>query len=340
MSLRMVEIVLGEDVAVNLKEPIEDVVVQGIWRVRLDTDAQLVRILVESDQAEKLLDICRTRYGKLPEFRCFVLEVGATLPRLEAEEEKKAHPSQGRGKDKKTLKAQRISREELYDDLEESAQTTLNYLALAAFSTIVAAIGLMRDNVAVIIGAMVIAPLLGPNMALSLAVLLGDSHLARRAVKTILVGLALALGLSFLLGSLVDVNREAAELASRGQVEIGDVALALCAGAAGALSFTGGLSSALVGVMVAVALLPPLAACGLSSALGDWRTAGGAGLLFLINLVCINLASVIVFRIQGIRPEDKARARHVDIRTIWVIALWTVLLGLLIRVIIGLNGFE
>ena len=126
-------------------------------------------------------------------------------------------------------------------------------------STLVAAIGLVRGDIAVIIGAMVIAPLLGPNVALALAVTLGDGTLAVRALKTIAAGVATAAVVSVLMGVILPVDPSVPEIASRTDASFSDLALALAAGSAGALAFTTGIPTALIGVMVAVALLPPLA---------------------------------------------------------------------------------
>ena len=145
-----------------------------------------------------------------------------------------------------------------------------------------------------------------------------------------LIGLAVAVILAFLLGLALKVSPDAVEIASRTKVGLGDVVLALCAGAAGALSFTGGTPSALVGVMVAVALLPPLAACGLLAAVGNWTMAAGSGLLFLANLVCINLSGVVVFRIQGYKPGEKEQTRAAILNTFLALAFWSALLALLI----------
>ena len=336
MPLRMVEIVLDADAASLFTEHFDDVPIKSLWRVVLENGQHLIRIVVETDYAEKLMDLCSQRYGSLPEFRCFILEVHASLPHSD---ETLDGDDQSDNPEETTLKGKRISREELYADIEGPSQTNINYLALIALSTVVAAVGLVRNNVAVIIGAMVIAPLLGPNMALSLATLLVDSKLAYRAVKSIIIGVAEALLLAFLLGIALEVDKNLAELASRTHVGIWDVALALCAGAAGALSFTSGLSSALVGVMVAVALLPPLTTCGLLLALQDWPSALGAGLLFLTNMVCINLSGVIVFRLQGIKPGEKRKFRYASISTMASIAFWTTLLALLIWLITRRGGF-
>jgi uncharacterized membrane protein len=114
------------------------------------------------------------------------------------------------------------------------------------------------------------------------------------------------------------------------------VALALASGAAAALSLTTGLSSVLVGVMVAVALLPPAAALGLMLGQGRIDLAVGAGLLLGINIVCINLASKIVFFLKDIRPrtwleKEKAKRAMVVYTAVWLVTLLLLILAIYAR---------
>lgn len=217
----------------------------------------------------------------------------------------------------------------MYEDIKDAARCSRVYLAMVVLSTIVAAIGLYYNSVAIIIGAMVIAPLLGPNMALALATTLGDLTLLRRALLTALAGVATAMVLSAILGVLLQVNPASPEIASRDGVGLGDIVVALASGAAGALAFTTGVSATLIGVMVAMALLPPLVTFGLLLGDGHLGLAAGALSLFLVNLICVNLADVTTFLVQGIRPatwweKDRAvKASRV------AIGLWVTLLAVL-----------
>lgn len=200
-----------------------------------------------------------------------------------------------------------------------------------------ASIGLYYNSVAIIIGAMVIAPLLGPNMAIALATTLGDLPLLWRAFRTSLAGIGTVVVLSVVIGVLLQVDPAAPEVASRNTVAPGDVAVALASGAAGALAFTTGVSATLIGVMVAVALLPPLVTFGLLLGSGHLALATGALSLFLMNLICINLAGVTTFLVQGIRPAtwwEKDRAAKA---TRIAIVLWAVLLAALIGLILLLR---
>jgi uncharacterized hydrophobic protein (TIGR00341 family) len=142
---------------------------------------------------------------------------------------------------------QRISREELYEDIKDAARCTRVSMAMVTLSTIVAAVGLYYNSVVIIIGAMVIAPLLGPNVAVSLGTTLGDVTLLRRAVLTALAGIGTTMVVSVIIGVLLHVDPATPEVASRTGVGPGDAAVALASGCAGALAFTTGVSAALIG---------------------------------------------------------------------------------------------
>lgn len=261
---------------------------------------QQLRILVSDDKLQSVLDKLQNVLGSQPEASIIVMAVEASLPKLEAKE---------RAKEDSAIAA----REALYEEVEKSARLDTNYLLLTILSTVVAAVGLIENNVAVVVGAMVIAPLLGPNLALSFGAALGDIRLIRTSAQTLLVGIALALTLSALLGNLWPTVVASPELILRTQVGLDSVVLAIATGAAAALSLTTGLSSVLVGVMVAVALLPPVVTLGITFGQKNMHLAINAGLLLAVNIVCVNLASRIVFFEKGIRPRswlEKHKAKH------------------------------
>jgi uncharacterized hydrophobic protein (TIGR00341 family) len=257
MALRLIEMVLAEQDGKEVLELLKEHKMLEHRQIRLSDGEVLVRILLEAEQSEAVLDLLEKRFSGGEGNRVVILAVEATLPRAEPEAAV-AHEQLPEEKS-----PERISREELYEDIKDAAQCSRVYLAMVVLSTIVAAIGLYYNSVAIIIGAMVIAPLLGPNMALSLGTTLGDLPLLRSAILTALAGIATTMVLSVFIGILLQVNPALPELASRNGVGMGDIAVALASGCAGALAFTTGVSTALIGVMVAVALLPPLVAFGL-----------------------------------------------------------------------------
>jgi len=327
MALRLIEMVLPEKDGGEVRELLKEHTVLEHRQIRLSDGEVLVRILLDAERSEAVLDLLEKRYAGGAGNRIVVLPVEATLPR--AEPEPPATPEQAPSEEKPP---ERIGREELYEDIKDGARCSRVYLAMAVLSTIVAAIGLYYNSVAIIIGAMVIAPLLGPNVALALGTTLGDLSLLRRALLTVLAGIATTIALSVILGVLLQVNPTSSEVASRDGVGLGDIVVALASGAAGALAFTTGVSATLIGVMVAVALLPPLVTFGLLLGGGHPAPATGALSLFLVNLICVNLAGVATFLVQGIQPTswwEKDRAARA---TRIAIGLWLVLLGGLVGV--------
>jgi uncharacterized hydrophobic protein (TIGR00341 family) len=171
-------------------------------------------------------------------------------------------------------------------------------------------------------------------VALSFATTLADTDLARRAIKTNAIGILAALILAIVLGFVLEFDPNTSKIVSTTEVSLGDMILALAAGSAAALSFTTGVLSALIGVMVAVALLPPIVILGMLMGAGRWEMALGALLLLLTNLICINLAGVVTFLARGIRPLTWWEEKRAKKATRKAIAVWTLLLLLLVVVIL------
>lgn len=138
-----------------------------------------------------------------------------------------------------------------------------------------------------------------------------------------------AAGFAAAISIVLDLPLDSREVALRVNPSPGDIAVALAAGVAGALACTTGVAMSLVGVMVAVALLPPLVVCVMLLVDGKFALAGNAGLLLLLNIVCVNLAGVGTFLGQGVRPfgwEKGRRARRIAgaVLAFWVIVLLAV----------------
>jgi uncharacterized hydrophobic protein (TIGR00341 family) len=290
-------------------------------------DCVSIHVLAETGEVEGILDPLEARCSKIDGFYAVVLSTEASLPRLpEAEAAAdKLSRDEAEGKPKKRT-PMRVSREELRRDIEKGARLDRVFLVMVALSSVVASIGLARDSSAIVIGAMVIAPLLGPNMALALATTLGDRDLGRRALKTGGTGLALAFALAMAMGLIWSLDPTNAEIASRTQLSLSDIVLALASGAAGALAFTSGAASSLVGVMVAVALLPPMAVFAMLLVGGHPDEAWRALLLLSVNLICVNLAGVVTFLLQGIGPRTWWEAEKTRRATRRALVIWCVLL--------------
>jgi uncharacterized hydrophobic protein (TIGR00341 family) len=328
MPLRLVEMVLPTGHVEEVKELLKDEPVVDVWYDQLSETQVLIKILASVEETEHLIDLLEKHFSMIEGFRLILLPVAASVPRVEEDKPKTPDPEEER------RRAERVSREELYATVKDTAKVSRVYLMMVVMSTIVAAIGLLKDNVAVVIGAMVIAPLLGPIIGLALATTLGDRELGRHALKANLVGMALALGLAVIMGYLLEVNPYIPAIASRTDINLGDVLLAMASGFAGALAFTSGAPGALIGVMVAVALLPPLVVLGLLLGSGFWNLAVGALLLLAMNMICVNLAGVISFWVQGVRPTSWWEENIARRATVVSVASCVALLAVLVAVMV------
>lgn len=263
--------------------------VSDVWISGQRDNQTAVKILLGNEKSQKVLDQLQGMMEGRNNFRVLVHPLELALPN-------------------ESLKKSGLTRESLSSQLNADSQLDLQFVMLVFLSTIVAAIGLIENNVAVIIGAMVIAPLLGPNLALSLATTLGHLKEVRRALGTLLSGIVIALMIAYGIGLLYPDLTMTDELMSRTHVGMSSMALALASGAAAALSITTGVSSVLVGVMVAVALLPPTVTLGIMLATQHWDAAYGALALLLVNIASVNFTTQLTMRLKGIQPrEDKFR---------------------------------
>ena len=202
--------------------------------------------------------------------------------------------------------------ETVRQNIHENAALTVPYLIMNALAAVVACYGLLENSVAVIIGAMIIALLLGPITGMALALVDGDEPLLRKALAAEAGGVALVLTIGLLIGKVHADMTLGSEIIGRTSPNLLDLIIALAGGAAGAYAtISRKLSAGLVGVAIATALVPPLCSCGICLAHGLYRAGGGAFLLFLTNLVAIQCVTSLVFWLCGFH-----RLTHMDKKTV------------------------
>ncbi len=320
MPLRLIESIVPNNLLPVFDEFHDGDQIVDRWDEKLNDDKALVRLLVDATNVEKLMDGLVERFSDIEGFRLMLIPVEATLPRP-------IKPDPFEGEPGKEKSPERINREEVFNLVSEGANLSTVFIAHVILATLVAAIGLIRNDTAILIGAMVIAPLLGPNMSLCLATTLGDWDLARRSLKTNAIGLVITFVSAASIGLLLPVNMNQEAIAARTQVAAGDIILALASGCAGVLAFTSGAPTALIGVMVAVALLPPFVVFGMLLASGEYNAASGALMLVSMNVICVNLAGTLTFWTQGLRPHSWWEAERAKTATRIAIMTW---IGLLI----------
>lgn len=196
---------------------------------------------------------------------------------------------------------------EIIHTAAEMARPTVDFSVLVILSCLIASFGLLMDSTAVVIGAMLIAPLMAPLMGFGVGLTEGDWRLMRTAVYTLIYGTILALALSFLVGLFSPLESPSLAMQLRGQPSLPDMAIALLSGMAGAYAMARkDIPAALAGVAIAAALMPPLCTTGLSLAMGQWDMVTGSFFLFATNIVSISIASALIFWWLGMRLRGEA----------------------------------
>ncbi len=341
MSLRLIEVFLPERYQAEVETLLTNAELVETWYTPHLQSQMGVRLLVESTKVETIVDQFANHFEGVEEFRLLLLSVEASVPSpTQAKKTPEIESLTTDIREDLNPQAARLNREEIFDRMASSANVSWVQLAMILLSSTIAAIGILRDNQAVVIGAMVIAPLLKPNMALAVATTLGKRQFVLRALLSGLLGIGLALLLAIAIGYSVPVSLESSEIASRLHVGWADGILALASGTAGAIALTSEERSSIVGVMVSVALLPPLVVLGLLMGAGYWPQALGAALLTTANLICLNLSAVTTFWLQDVRPRQQQDLPKAE-QTTWVAySIWILLLLGLVGVVVTVRAYD
>ena len=201
----------------------------------------------------------------------------------------------------------KISPEEITLARERGSTPSFGFFFLLSTATAIATFGLLANSAAVIIGAMLVAPLMNPILSMSYGITTGNQRLYRRSILTIIFGTAQTVLLSYLLSRIISIPTVASEILARSEPNLLDLGIAIAAGAAGAFSLTRqSIANSIAGVAISVALVPPLCVAGIGIEMGNaiaylgpsinsgqlWL---GALLLFLTNLAAISFSSCLVF---------------------------------------------
>lgn len=227
-----------------------------------------------------------------------------------------------------TFGHRRVARGELHSKAADLIPDDIVFAIMTAISAIVATAGVLLDSVSVMVGSMVIAPLLGPSMATSVATVIGDEDLFLTSARmqatggaiSVVSAVAFALFVRYATGgtSAIDVSASL-QLSTHSSPTLLLVAVALCAGIAGAVSLsTSGLTS-LVGVMIAAAVIPPIGVMGVGIAWLHPTVVLGSAAVVLVNVLAINLGAIVTLWYFGYHPADWSdlrRTRSVMLRRI------------------------
>lgn len=207
----------------------------------------------------------------------------------------------------------RIASAELEGKTEDLLPDNRTFATMMVLSTIVATTGVLLDSPAVVVGSMVLAPLFGPAVSASVGTVIDESDLFWHGVILQLVGIGLAVGSATLFAWVMKVTyllpsgfalTAAPQIVARLSPDLLSLVVALVAGIAGVISIATSAGRALVGVMMAAALLPPAAVVGIAIAWGEPMVAVHSGILLAVNLLAINFAGLVTLWYLGYRPKS------------------------------------
>jgi uncharacterized hydrophobic protein (TIGR00271 family) len=235
-----------------------------------------------------------------------------------------------------------VMEEKLYFEGAGRVRAISNYIVLLSLATAIATYGLISASSATVIGAMIVAPLMTPIMATTLAIVLGNGPRVSRSVLIVGLSIAyvvgLAAALSVLIPSLTIGFGSNPEILGRVSPNMIALYAALASGAAGAFAVSrADVGDTLPGVAIAISLVPPLCVVGISLSHVQWLDAFGALILFMTNFFAIVLAGGAVFWLSGVHPRPIGAAEaHIHRR-----ALAAAVLGMfVVALVLGFNGYR
>ncbi|MGH9580935.1 MAG: TIGR00341 family protein, partial [Terriglobales bacterium] len=203
------------------------------------------------------------------------------------------------------------SREDIYSDLYGSRQFDAVYILMLVLSCLIALLGLLVNSPAVIIGAMLISPLMGPILSCGLALTLAEWDLGTKAVRNVALSVLESVLVATVATFFSPLQQATPEILARSNPNLMDLFIAFFSGVAGVLALTSRKSGMTIipGVAIATAVMPPLATTGYGLATAQWNIAGGGFMLFFTNLTAIIISADLVFLYVGFRPRHQMLER-------------------------------
>ena len=317
--MRLLEVIVEDRISTDIYDLLTNDRVIEHWTYQSESGLMVIKALMQDGHAKDLLSALE----KKSITRVVIYPVEGTLPKIE-------DATQNKEEKIRIGKFVTISKEELYHDIDIPVSLSVNFILMVILSSVVAGIGILKDNIPIIIGAMVIAPFLSPNMSMAFGTTLGDLRIIRKSIVTGVAATIIALLISMVWGYTAS---DIGSITNDPDIEYQDIILALVCGFSGAITVISGQGSTLVGVMVAAALLPPLMRGGLLLGAGEYGYALNSFLIFGANIICLNIAGIVTFYLSGIRPGrwwDKEKAKR-KTRTAFIV--WTIALIVLIAAI-------
>jgi len=227
-----------------------------------------------------------------------ILNLETTIPRFDMAEPK--GEKKGKGKI-----AERVSVEEIEKDIIENSEPSFNYFLFIILSAIIAGIGLLTNSAIILIASMILSPLMGPILGLSFSIITKNTWVLKRSLISQIVGLLMAISAGLLLGLfsrfMIQLPNPTTEMQIRTFPNLFDIIISICGGVAVGFTVTGQIKSSIVGVAIALSLMPPASNVGLALAYLDFGLTLGSLILLISNILIINLCTLLIFKLKKIK---------------------------------------
>lgn len=217
-----------------------------------------------------------------------------------------------------------INHEEIVPLVNEDGRMTSRYSFMVTMSCAIAILGLLLSSPAVVIGAMLISPLMGPIMSLGFSLCIVDLRQMRKALIAIVLGFIFSVGIAAFIVLISPITDPTPEILARTKPNLFDLLVAIFSGMAGGYATIRQKGATIVGVAIATALMPPLAVVGYGIATATWPIAQGAFFLFMTNLLAISLSVTLMAKWYGFKSNH-----HKKSYTIWQTSLVFIVFGML-----------
>ncbi|TFF99839.1 MAG: TIGR00341 family protein [Promethearchaeota archaeon] len=234
-----------------------------------------------------------------------IIPLKATVPEIKYIEE------EGEEEEEEEKLTSRISIEEIKVMIKETAKPDIQFIVFMILAALVSASALVLNSIPILIASMILSPFMGPILGFSFAIMIKDKIIIKEGIVGQIYGTIISILIGILVGFFARITgfllNPTTQMKGIGFPNYFDLIISICAGIAVAFSITGTVKSALVGVAIAVAIIVPAVNTGLSLIYGEFVTSFESFILFLTNIILIDLCAIIVFKIKGVKqmPQSK-----------------------------------
>ncbi|MBN1328826.1 MAG: TIGR00341 family protein [Candidatus Heimdallarchaeota archaeon] len=293
--MKQIQVTLPAEEGAEIIESLKEIVSPAQITLIKGSDTSLILITISPNRTGFLLDCLNDLGVGRVKGRISITDIDATIP-----------PIRSRKQDKFL---RRISIEELENNVSDLTKLNFNFISFTILSSILAGMGLIGDNYVTLIASMIVAPLMGPIVALAFGAVTSSRKILKEGFFAEGLGVLISIFIGFIIGLFYNysLNIPSTFIIARGEPNLVDLIVAIVSGLTVGICFVSGTSLALVGVAVAAALLPVTVNIGIALGMFEWRIALGSLVLFVTNVVCVVLGTMIVFWIRKVEPPQAVK---------------------------------